>query len=209
VRRSGTCGASRGRKGTPPRASWRAAASLAAAAGCFGAAAGTELDRLLDEASALPVYLGALEELLRLVAAEQHVAAPMLEAMGELARGSSKLAVRVAPNDWETIWRNLFGNALAAARQCGMVEVRLGLSVEDRRDPVTGERRLRLALADNVPSALTTEMIRERAADRGWGVVADLVRRHEGSIDVSTLSGSAVGFVKSIVLELPALEARP
>jgi len=47
-------------------------------------------------------------------------------------------------------------------------------------------------------------MIRGRAADRGWGVVADLVRKHEGTADV--VAAPASGYCKGIVLEVPALE---
>jgi hypothetical protein len=47
-------------------------------------------------------------------------------------------------------------------------------------------------------------MIRGRGADRGWGLVADLVRRHEGAADVGP--APATGYRKGIVLELPALE---
>ena len=189
----------------PARSAPAVAQKLEAAARCFGPSVGAELEKVLDETSALPVHAGALQALLRQVAAEKHLEAPALETVGEAAPETSKLSVRVAPNDWETIWRNLFGNALAAGQERGVAAVRLGLAIESRRDPVTQERRLRVCLADNLPGALTTEMIRGRAADRGWGVVADLVRRHDGSVDVGPPPDSSAGFVKSIVLEFPAL----
>ena len=47
-------------------------------------------------------------------------------------------------------------------------------------------------------------MIRGRAAERGLGVVADLVRIHEGTVAVGP--PPAPGYTKGIVLELPALE---
>ena len=77
-------------------------------------------------------------------------------------------------------------------------------SAELLRDPVTGAPTARFILADNLPGALTAEMIRGRAADRGWGIVADLVRRHDGTADVGP--APAPGYGKGIVLELPALE---
>jgi hypothetical protein len=75
---------------------------------------------------------------------------------------------------------------------------------ELRREPVTGTAVARLVLADNVSRPLTAEMIRGRGADRGWGVVADLVRQHDGSADVGP--APAEGYVKGIVIEVPALE---
>ena len=83
-------------------------------------------------------------------------------------------------------------------------DVRLGIFSQLLRDPVTGTPIARLVLADNGPRPLTAEMIRGRAADRGWGVVADLVRRHEGTADVGP--PPAPPYRKGIVLELPALE---
>jgi tetratricopeptide (TPR) repeat protein len=187
--------------GAPARVVARAAGRLELAAEGLNLSPGAELERILDEASALPVDPRALEALLLLVAEEEDVAAPVLEPLGEPA---GKLAVRVAPGDWETIWRNLFANALTAGRR-RPEPVRLALSVEARRDPVTGERRLRIVLSDDAPGPLTTEMIRGRAADRGWGVVADLVRRHDGLVDVGP--PPAAGFAKSVVLDFPAVEA--
>ena len=61
--------------------------------------------------------------------------------------------------------------------------------------------------ADNVPQTLTAEMIRGRAAERGLGVVADLVRRHEGFVDVGPPPEGASTLRKGIVLEFSALEA--
>jgi hypothetical protein len=50
-------------------------------------------------------------------------------------------------------------------------------------------------------------MIRGRAAERGLGLVADLVRRWDGSVDVVPPPVGAVGCVKGILLEFPALES--
>jgi hypothetical protein len=48
-------------------------------------------------------------------------------------------------------------------------------------------------------------MVRGRAADRGWGVVADLVRKNGGAVDVGPAPDPSTR--KGIVLEFPALEA--
>jgi hypothetical protein len=114
------------------------------------------------------------------------------------------VAVRVERSDWDTIWRNLFGNALAAAEAMPGPELRLGVSAEILRDPVTGTPSASFVLADNLSGWLTTDMIRARSADRGWGVVADLVRRHEGVVEV--VPPPAPGYRKGIRIHLPALE---
>src|SRR5262249_27949780 len=104
--------------------------------------------------------------------------------------------VRVPAGDWETLWRNLFANALAAHR--------LGLSAALHRDAVTGERRLRMVLCDDLPGALTTETVLARPADPGLGVVAAILRRHDGSIEV--VPATAPGFVKGVAIEVPVVE---
>ena len=174
------------------------------AAHLFAYATGAEIERALDHAAALPVRLDALGALLSRVAAEERASLPTLEALDapELEEGLPN--VRMAPQDWETLWRNLFGNAVGAARQMGWAPLRLGLSAQRRRDPVTGAAGLRIVLADNLPGRLTAEDIRERSPDRGWGVVTELLRRNDGSIDM--VLRPAVGFTKGIVVDLPVAE---
>ena len=74
----------------------------------------------------------------------------------------------------------------------------------ERRDPITGEAYLRLVLADDLPGALTIEEIRERPSDRGLGVVAEILRRNEGAIDV--VRGPSPEFTKGIAVDLPTVE---
>ena len=100
--------------------------------------------------------------------------------------------------EWETLFRNLFANALESPR--------LGLFAEERRDGVTGQALGRFVLYDADPRLLTTEMIRGRAAERGLGVVADVVRRWDGVVDVVP---GAAGFSKGVALEFPAVEEAP
>ena len=83
-----------------------------------------------------------------------------------------------------------------------MSDARVALSGEVVRDRVTGEPSLRFAAADNAPGKLSTEMIRERSADRGWGVVAELLQSHGGRIAVSPSVDPR--YVKRIVIEVPA-----
>jgi tetratricopeptide (TPR) repeat protein len=175
------------------------AADLDRAAALIRSASGAGISRVLDEASSTPANLRELQGVLASVCEEKRFSSsPTLEWHGP------EITVRVDRADWETIWRNLFTNALDAAGEMPLPDVRLGIFSQLLRDPVTGTPVARLVLADNGPRPLTEEMIRGRAADRGWGVVADLVRRHEGTADVGP--PPAPHYRKGIVLELPALE---
>jgi hypothetical protein len=182
----------------------RAAEMLSRAAREFGLASGAGIERMLDRASALPVRLDALQDLLSRVAAEAALPRPRLEPLGALAGGGRLPSVRIAPLDWETLWRNLFSNAIAAGRARVPEPVRLGFAAEERRDAATGELRLSVVLADDLPGALTTEALRSRPAERGWGVIADLLRRNDASFEV--VAAPAPGFSKGIALDLPAIE---
>jgi hypothetical protein len=168
---------------------------------------GAEISRVLDEASATRVRFADLRDSLAAVCAERGLdSAYDLEPLGLFREDASRtLAVRVDRTDWETIWRNLFANSLDAARERPAADVRLGVSAELSRDPITGTPIARFVLADNLPGVLTSETIRGRGADRGWGVIADLVRRHEGSADVR--AAPPPGYRKGIVIEFPAIES--
>jgi hypothetical protein len=58
-------------------------------------------------------------------------------------------------------------------------------------------------LADDLPG-LTTVEIRGRAAERGFGVVSELLRRNGGSVEVT--AAPADGLTKGVALDLPAVE---
>jgi tetratricopeptide (TPR) repeat protein len=172
---------------------------LERAAALFRSVSGANISRVIDEASSTPVNLSDLQDVLARVCAEKRLGSPpTLEWRGP------QMAVRVDRADWETIWRNLFANALDSAGAPPVSEVRLGLFSELLRDPITGAAIAQVVLADNVSTPLTAEMIRGRGADRGWGVIADLVRRHDGLADVGP--APAPGYVKGIVIEVPAVE---
>ncbi|HEX7253544.1 MAG TPA: hypothetical protein VF376_11735 [Thermoanaerobaculia bacterium] len=192
-----------------PRRRRRAAVSVRVAAERFQSVSGPELDRILDRAAGLALRAEWLRDLLSRVAAEKRCTAPVLELLGGWngGPGSARLAVRITPGDWETIWRNLFANALLAGSREGRAVGRLGLAAESGRDPITGQALVRVTLADDAPGELDGETIRNRPADRGWGVVLELVRRHDGAIRIASPAPLAAGFRKGIVLELPAASA--
>jgi tetratricopeptide (TPR) repeat protein len=181
--------------------------ALERSAALLRSVSGAEISRVLDEASATRVRFADLRDSLAAVCAERGLdSAYDLEPLGLFREDASRtLAVRVDRTDWETIWRNLFANSLDAARERPAADVRLGVSAELSRDPITGTPIARFVLADNLPGVLTSETIRGRGADRGWGVIADLVRRHEGSADVR--AAPPPGYRKGIVIEFPAIES--
>jgi signal transduction histidine kinase len=196
---------SRAADGDPARVD-RIVTHLDRAAELFRSARGAEISRLVEESTSIRVRFADLRDLLAAVCAETSFGGSIdLEPLGLFADGSGPIAVRVARADWETIWRNLFANALAAADPKSSTGLHLGIAAEVVRDPITGTPAARFVLADDLAAPLTTEMLRGRAADRGWGVVADLVRRHEGVVDVGPAPTPA--YRKGIVLEVPAVEA--
>ena len=155
------------------------------------------LTATLDAAGSTEARFERLASLLASVARENDAAAPPLAGLGlfgEAADGRC-VRVRVPEGDWATLWRNLFANALQAPR--------LALLAEERRDPVTGQALARFVLFDGDPRVLTAEMIRGRAAERGLGVVADLVRRWDGLVDVTPGTGE---FTKGVAVEFAAVE---
>ena len=189
----------------PDRTAAAACRLLRRAAQCFTLSSGSEIARTVERVAVLPVRADALGALLTRVAAELDAPPPPpLEAIGALVEEERLPGVRISALDWETIWRNLFGNALEAGLRHGAEAVRLGLSAEKRRDPVTGEARLRLVLADALPGEIDPADIRAREAERGWGVVVELLKKSDGSIDV--VPAPAAGFTKGIAVDLPSVE---
>ncbi len=188
----------------PAEATRRLARILNDAARSFVLASGTEMERSLDRAAALPVRADALRALLARVAAEIGVVQPELETIGGVGVESPLPLLRMPAADWETLWRNLFSNALAPKDEPRGRPVRLGLSAQKRRDPITGEPRLRIALADDLPGALSAEQLRGRPSDRGWGVIEEVLRKNDGAFEIAPSPKG--GFTKAIVLDLPALE---
>jgi hypothetical protein len=181
---------------------------LGRAAEVLNGAQGQRVGALLDAASSTRVSRADLERLLVEVAVEAGAARPHLQFLGVLADGSSRgILVRVDRADWETIWRNLFANVVASGEEtCPGRLPRLALRGDLERDAITGEALARFILADDIPRPLTAEMIRGRAAERGLGIVADLIRRNEGSVDVVAPPQGAEHLSKGILIEVPALE---
>jgi len=180
-----------------PRRLEKLSRSIRQAAAVLNPRTGQLLTATLDAAGSTEARFERLELLLASVARENDAAAPPLAGLGLFADAAAGrgVRVRVPEGDWSTLWRNLFANALRAPR--------LALLAEERRDPVTGQALARFVLFDGDPRLLTAEMIRGRAAERGLGVVADLVRRWDGLVDVTPGTGE---FTKGVAVEFAAVE---
>lgn len=192
-----------GRSAGPPPA--RLLSLLASAEAALDPSRSRALGRLLERASATDVGFEPLERLLDATARDAGREARLVP-LGAFATGDPLPRARILPADLATLFRNLFSNALAAGSTTPGAPLVLGLSGEAARDPVTAEPLLRLRLADPLESPLTADMIRGRAADRGLGVVADIVRAAEGFVDVVGPPEGTTGFRKAVLVELPALE---
>ena len=180
----------------PARRMESLARTLRSAAGVLSPRTAQLVMAALDSAGSTEVSFDRLASLLASVAREGESRPPPLAGLGLFAAGDERrLRVRVPEGDWLTLWRNLFANALAAP--C------LALLAEERRDPVTGQALARFVLFDGDPRLLTVEMIRGRGAERGLGVVADLVRKWDGFVDVTPGTGE---FTKGVALEFAAVE---
>lgn len=182
----------------PPRRRAALATRLALAAEALNPRAGLALHRLLDAAGSTEASFAALAALLASVSREKTAALPALEGAGLFGGGGAPLRVKLPAAEWETLFRNLFANALGSPR--------LALLAEERRDPVTGQAQGRFVLFDADPRLLTSEMLRGRAAERGLGVVADIVRRWGGAVDVVP---GAPGYVKGVSVEFAVVEESP
>ena len=192
-------------RGVSEKALRNLTARLERAATALNPATGNQLGHLLDDAASTRV---SWDDLTRLFAsAHGRGEPPPLEPLGFFAEDPpASPRLRMEPQDWETIWRNLFTNALHESETRAGLALRLGLLGERQSDPITGQESVRFVLADNIPRALTADMIRGRAAERGLGVVADLVRKHDGLVDVGPPPRGRETYLKGIVLEFPALE---
>ncbi|MEO8586918.1 MAG: hypothetical protein ABI584_12215, partial [Acidobacteriota bacterium] len=180
----------------PPRLMKSLARRLRSAARVLSPRTAQLVTAALDAAGSTEVRFDRLASLLASVASERNSGPPTLVGLGLFAAGDGRpVRVRVPEGDWLTLWRNLFANALAAP--C------LALLAEERRDPVTGQALARFVLFDGDPRLLTVEMIRGRGAERGLGVVADLVRKWDGLVDVTPGKGE---FTKGVALEFAAVE---
>jgi tetratricopeptide (TPR) repeat protein len=165
------------------------------------------IGRLIQDVSVQRVELSLLEAVYRRVAEE-----PSLEGEApttlELDGRELGVPVRIFRKDLEDIAANLLRNAVfALVEELPPGERRIGLALVEELDPVTGLETLALRFRDNAPRPLTDAILRGRRIERGLGLAADLLARHQGVMNVETGAGERRGgWTKAVVVRLPRAE---
>jgi tetratricopeptide (TPR) repeat protein len=134
------------------------------------------------------------------VAAEPAFAGLVLPEL-EIVFPEEPVRVRCFAGDLDDVAANLLRNALKAGA------TRVGLTVEEEEDLITGHEHVALRFLDDAPGELTDEMVRGRGIERGLGLVVDLVARHEGSVTVERDPAErSAGWAKAVVVRLARAE---
>jgi tetratricopeptide (TPR) repeat protein len=165
------------------------------------------LGRIIQDVSVQTVELSLFEAVYRRVAAE-----PALEGLApgglELEGAGSRVPVRIFRKDLEDIAANLMRNAVfALIEELPEGERRIGVALVEEMDPITGLETLALRFRDNAPRPLTDAILRGRRIERGLGLAADLLTRHQGVMNVETAQRELrAGWTKAVVVRLPRAE---
>ncbi|MFH1464952.1 MAG: tetratricopeptide repeat protein [Pseudomonadota bacterium] len=165
------------------------------------------LGRIIRDVSLQPVSLAFFEAVYVRVAAEPALvgeAPAALEQAGETA----EVPVRMFRQDLEDVATNLLRNALLAlAEELPRDERRVGVAIEEELDPVTGLETLAVRFRDNAPRPLADAILRGRSIERGLGLAADLLARHQGVMSVEQREDELrAGWTKAVVVRLPRAE---
>ena len=165
------------------------------------------IGRLIQDVSVQQVELTLLQTVYRRVAAEPAMdgqAPALLELEGERLQAP----VRIFRKDLEDIAANLLRNAVfALIEELPAAERRLGVALVEEMDPITGLETTALRFRDNAPRPLTDAILRGRRIERGLGLAADLLARHQGVMNVETTPAELrAGWTKAVVVRLPRAE---
>ncbi|MCB9525771.1 MAG: tetratricopeptide repeat protein [Myxococcales bacterium] len=162
---------------------------------------------LLDQLRVLRVDAALLETLFSRTCNEPAFAEARIAPLAiEADADALPTAVVVPRYAFDDILHNLLRNGIQSSlAHCPAGEpVRIGLGVAVEVDPITGLARVALRILDRSPQRLTPEMLRGRYIEEGLGLTADLVSRHEGTLDVE---GAAPPWQKAVVVKLPLHDA--
>lgn len=109
-------------------------------------------------------------------------------------------ALQLPRSAFTDILVNLLRNAAQASLSEGLHPVQLAIGVARDEDPITGLSRCMVAVCDNAGETLDTQKLRSAYIERGLGLTADLVSRHDGELSVQV---GAYGYRKAVMLFLP------
>lgn len=143
-----------------------------------------------------------LSRILQNTAAERQCPPPLFLTKGFPDEERPPWVVRVSPPEWERIWRGVFGATLSGMLSARGTASKLALFGSLVHDSSIAGAAVRIALADNAPVSLTTEMIRGRSAGPDWAAVDEAIRANGGSIAVAASIDRQ--FTKRLLIELPA-----
>jgi len=143
-----------------------------------------------------------LSRMLQSTAAERQCPPPLFLTKGFPDEERPPWVVRVSPPEWERIWRTVFGATLSGMLSARGTASKLALFGSLVHDSSIAGPAVRIALADNAPLSLTTEMIRGRSAGPDWAAVDEAIRANGGSIAVAASIDRQ--FTKRLLIELPA-----
>jgi C4-dicarboxylate-specific signal transduction histidine kinase len=165
------------------------------------------LGRVIRDVSLQPVSGVFFTAVYERVAAEPALVGEAPEAL-EVRAEAEEIPVRMFRQDLEDVATNLLRNALLAlAEELPRAERRVGVAVEEELDPVTGLETIAVRFRDNAPRPLTDAILRGRSIERGLGLAADLLARHQGVMNVETREDERrAGWTKAVVVRLPRAE---
>ena len=162
----------------------------------------TALGRVLSEMCVLSLDHELFQHIYHRVSQEPELQgeAPSLEIDGPY----DAMPVRIFRSDLEDIAGNLFRNALEVlVRDHPLDARRVGLSIVEEVDPVTGHEHIALRFKDNALEPFTDAMLSGRYIEHGLGIALDLISRYQGSLCVE----SEDGWAKAVVVRLPRAES--
>jgi tetratricopeptide (TPR) repeat protein len=196
-----------GRLRSPPRKPARLCRELRSLSEQLNEEGYRELGRIIQDVSVQRVELSLFEAVYRRVAAEPALEGRAPEAL-ELEGQELRVPVRIFRKDLEDVAANLLRNAVfALIEELPEGERRIGVALVEEMDPITGLETLALRFRDNAPRPLTDAILRGRRIERGLGLAADLLTRHQGVMNVENArSELAAGWTKAVVVRLPRAE---
>jgi len=160
------------------------------------------LGLLLQEMGTLSLDAEHLRRVDARVRAEPAMSGVQLPAL-DLQVLAGPVDIRIFPGDLDDIAANLLRNAYQAV--AGEPSGRVGISVVEALDPITGIGHIELRFRDTAPGDLTDTTLHGQQIGRGLGLTVDLVLRHDGTIHVEP----EPGWSKAIVVALRKVDRPP
>jgi alkylhydroperoxidase family enzyme len=145
------------------------------------------LAALIVELGACPVTGEVVNRIFEAVRSEPAIGASSSRTL--VVEGLSQpVRVRIYSRDLDIILSNLLRNALVAVEEQGD-RGRIGVSVVSRVEPVTGLDEVVIQVLDTAPMHIGEDDIARQPADRGLGIVREVLARHGGVLRIEKAQG--------------------